>query len=164
MRRRISIRGCVRPSVGQSVRRSVPSYFQTRTGRILCRVSSLVNSFIHSFIHSFPLQRSCKCDFMYGDSTDSEMALKIDKALEMQTQESVEILVYQKSSKSTKWLGCSSWRIGRGTWGHLKCWLRSPLRSSSIRKAVCPPPSSGWEARSWRIGPGPSSWDAGLGG
>ena len=36
---------------------------------------------------------------MYGDSTDSEMAQKIDKALEMQTQESVEILVYQKSSK-----------------------------------------------------------------
>ena len=35
MRRRISIRGCVRPSVGPSVRRSVPSYFQTRTRRFL---------------------------------------------------------------------------------------------------------------------------------
>ena len=45
------------------------------------------------------MQRSCKCDFMYGDSTDAEMALKIDKALEMQTQESVEILVYQKNSE-----------------------------------------------------------------
>ena len=36
---------------------------------------------------------------MYGDSTDAEMALKINKALEMQTQESVEILVYQKNSE-----------------------------------------------------------------
>ena len=34
MRRRISIRGCVRPS----------RYFQTRTRRILCRVSGLVLS------------------------------------------------------------------------------------------------------------------------
>ena len=32
----------VRPSVGPSVRRSVPRYFQTRTRRILCRVSGLV--------------------------------------------------------------------------------------------------------------------------
>ena len=38
MRRRISIRGRVRPSVGPSV----PCYFQTRTRRILCRVSGLV--------------------------------------------------------------------------------------------------------------------------
>ena len=50
MRRRISIRGCVRPSVrrsvGPSVRPSVrpyvPCYFQTHTRRILCRVSGLV--------------------------------------------------------------------------------------------------------------------------
>ena len=46
MRRCISITGCVRPSVGRSVRPSVgpsvPSYFQTRTRRILCRVSGLV--------------------------------------------------------------------------------------------------------------------------
>ena len=38
MRFRISIRGCVRRSVGPSV----PRYFQTRTRRILCRVSGLV--------------------------------------------------------------------------------------------------------------------------
>ena len=51
MRRRISIRGCVRPSVrpsvrrsvGPSVRPSVPRYFQTRTRRIWCRVSGLVS-------------------------------------------------------------------------------------------------------------------------
>ena len=42
MRRRISIRGCVRPLVRRSVRLSVPRYFQTRTRRILCRVSGLV--------------------------------------------------------------------------------------------------------------------------
>ena len=46
MRRRISMRGCVRPFVRWSVRRSVgpsvPSYFQTRTRRVLCRVSGLV--------------------------------------------------------------------------------------------------------------------------
>ena len=42
MRRRISIRGRVRPSVRPSVPPSVPRYFQTRTRRILCRVSSLV--------------------------------------------------------------------------------------------------------------------------
>ena len=42
MRRRISLWGRVRPSVRRSVRPSVPCYFQTRTRRILCRVSGLV--------------------------------------------------------------------------------------------------------------------------
>ena len=42
MRRRISIRGRVRPSVRRSVGPSVPCYFQTPTRRILCRVSGLV--------------------------------------------------------------------------------------------------------------------------
>ena len=61
MRRRISIRGCVRPSVVRpSLRPSVPSYFQTRTRRILCRVSGLVfllsiyiSSFLSIHISSF---------------------------------------------------------------------------------------------------------------
>ena len=47
MRRRISIRGCVR----WSVRPSVPSYFQTGTRRILCRVSGLVISSLPPFPH-----------------------------------------------------------------------------------------------------------------
>ena len=42
MRRRISIRRCVRPSVRRFVGPSVPRYFQTHTRRILCRVSGLV--------------------------------------------------------------------------------------------------------------------------
>ena len=42
MRRRIFIRGCFRPSVGPSIHPYVPRYFQTRTRRILCRVSGLV--------------------------------------------------------------------------------------------------------------------------
>ena len=37
-----SVRRSVRPSVGPPVRPSVPCYFQTRTRRILCRVSGLV--------------------------------------------------------------------------------------------------------------------------
>ena len=37
-----SVRPSVRRSVSRSVRRSIPRYFQTRTRRILCRVSGLV--------------------------------------------------------------------------------------------------------------------------
>ena len=69
MRRRISLRGCVRPSVRPSVRSSVrrsvvpsvPRYFQTRTRRILCRVSGLVLSFFLFFVnfsHHFALSLS----------------------------------------------------------------------------------------------------------
>ena len=64
MRRRISLRGCVRPSVHPSI----PSYFQTRTRRILCRVSGLVlfksrSTFMfHSFIISKTRQESLSHD------------------------------------------------------------------------------------------------------
>ena len=53
MRRRISLRGRVRRSVGPSVGPSVHRYFQTRTRRILFRVSGLV---LFSFYFCF-----CSC-------------------------------------------------------------------------------------------------------
>ena len=54
MRRRISIRGRVRPSFRPSVRPSVPCYFQTRSRRILCRVSGLVSSIFPRLINGLP--------------------------------------------------------------------------------------------------------------
>ena len=57
MRRRISIRGCVRPLVRRSVRPSVPSYFQTRTRRILCRVSGLV---LFYFVQIYVVFQTCE--------------------------------------------------------------------------------------------------------
>ena len=74
MRRRISIRGCVRPSVHPSVRQSVrpsvrlsvPSYFQTRTRRILCRVSGLVVTVV---VISLLVCRSSLSPYLSGRSS-----------------------------------------------------------------------------------------------
>ena len=77
MRRRISIRGYVPPSVGPSV----PRYFQTRTRRILCRVSGLVVTNFYSATRRLKRAESGENELQVLLSIASTTAMLRTKAL-----------------------------------------------------------------------------------
>ena len=76
----MSVRPSVRPSVGPSVGPYVPRYFQTRTRRILCRVSGLVHLLLDvetlMNIQNDDCRRKGEC---FGSSKDTLMTEKGEK-------------------------------------------------------------------------------------
>lgn len=48
------------------------------------------------------MQKSCRCNFMYGELTDKETITKIDECLETQMTDQFELLLYKKNSKFAK--------------------------------------------------------------
>jgi hypothetical protein len=45
------------------------------------------------------MQKSSSCSFMWGDLTDNDTKRKVEEAFTNSSNESLEILVYKKSSK-----------------------------------------------------------------
>ena len=45
------------------------------------------------------MQKSCRCDFMYGQMTSKESIARLDQCLETQTQDQFELTLYKKNSK-----------------------------------------------------------------